>query len=288
MDGVMSPIAFVTDSSANIPAELTRGLNIHYVPLIIEWDGQTFRDGLDIQPDEFYRRLKSNHSNPTTSAATPDAFLQVFQPLLAEGYDILCITLTGALSRLNESAVHAARQCPAGRVTVVDSRSVSMGMGFYVLAAARAAAAGASLTECINLIEKLKPSHGLFLLPATLEYLHRGGRVGIATTLLGTALSIKPLLEVRDGMVHTVARVRTFQKALQTLITTAVERIGRAPLRLATGFAGDNEADAHALLQKVESRLSPGQVVEKMVIHVTPVVGVHIGPGGLGLAFVSA
>jgi len=283
----MTKVALVTDSTAYIPGNLTNQFNLQNVPLQIIWGEQTLRDGVDIQPAEFYTRLQESKVNPTTSQPSPAAFIDVYQRLLDEGFEILSIHISGKLSGTMDSAVQAKAHFPGSPIELVDSNTTSMSMGFQVLAAARALQQGASLIECKQVAEKSREYTGVLFAVQTLEYLRRGGRIGGAAAFLGTVLNLKPILELRNGRIEPVERVRTMNKAVDRLLDLFQERVGdRKPVRIACVYSSSPE-DARTLLERARQRFDPADVADLMIAPVSPVLGVHVGPGCMGLAYMA-
>jgi DegV family protein with EDD domain len=280
----MPKVAVVIDSTANIPQSLLDQYPIRVLPQTLVWDNATYRDGIDISPDQFYARLTDSRTIPTTSQVTPAQFLAVYDELFAQGYDVLTLVISAQLSGTFQSATQALSQAPAGRVVVVDSFATSMTLGYQALEVARAAQAGASLSECEDLALRLRTHGGTLFVVDTLKYLHLGGRIGGAARFLGTALDLKPILELTGGRIEAIERVRNKRKAIDRLLDIAEQRIaGRTPLHLATLHArAYNEATE--LLERAKQRFHP---VESYVTEVSPVVGVHAGPGVVGLAFLA-
>ncbi|MBU2609562.1 MAG: DegV family protein [Chloroflexi bacterium] len=282
----MSKVAVVTDSTAYIPPDLVKKHNITVAPQILIWGDETFQDGVDIMPDEFYRRLSTAKVMPTTSQVSPAALKTIFEKLLDEGYDVQGIFVSNKISGTIQSALQARDMLPKAKdkISIVDSLSIAMAMGFIALNVARAAEDGAKLAECQKLAEKAIGHVGIFFAVETLEFLRRGGRIGGAQALLGTALNIKPVLEVRDGRVESVEKVRTKSKAMDRVVELVVEKVaGRTPVRLATLHA-NAEKDAKTLLEGAVAQLHP---VETIFAGVSPVVGTHAGPGTVGLAYMA-
>jgi DegV family protein with EDD domain len=282
----MSKVAIVTDSTAYIPNNLLREYNITVTPQIVIWGEETFRDGIDILPDEFYKRLEKAKIMPTTSQVSIVAMKSAFEGLVEQGYDVLGIFLSSKLSGTMQSAQQALEMLPkiAGKIAIIDSYSTSMAMGFHVLTAARAAQAGETLPECRKLAEKAREHTGVYFVVDTLEFLRRGGRIGGAQAMLGSALNIKPLLELREGRIESVEKVRTKSKAIDRMIELVVERVaGRTPVRLATLHA-NAEAEAKSALEAAAAQLNP---VEEILASVSPAIGTHAGPGTVGLAFMA-
>lgn len=278
----MPSITFVTDSTAYIPADLVAKYNIKVAPQVLIWGEEQMRDGVDITPTQFYERLKKSEIMPTTSQVAVVSFKEILEPLAAQGASVIMILISDRLSKTLQSAAIAHEMVPGGRVEIVDSQSTAMALGFQVLAAARAAAEGKSYDEVVSIARKAKEQTGVLFVVDTLEYLHRGGRIGGASKLFGTALNLKPLLELRDGQIEPIERIRTKTKATSRLLDVLAERIGdRKPLRLAAIHAAA-EVEARELLQEAKKRFQP---VEALMADASPVVGTHAGPGTVGMAY---
>jgi DegV family protein with EDD domain len=280
----MSKVAIVTDSTATIPMDLMEQYPIWEVPQVLIFGEEVLEDRVDIQPTQFYKRLETDPLHPTTSQVTPASFEKVFGKLVEDGYDILAVLVSPKLSGTVESANQVKAMHPDAAIEIFNSESVAMGLGWQALTAARAAKDGATLAECKEIAEKAKPLTGVVFAVDTLEYLHRGGRIGGGAKFRGTALNFKPILEIRDGGVESVERVRTRKKSLARVIRLVEERIaGRTPLHLATLHANAEE-DARWLLDVGCAHLKPD---EKIYAEVSPVVGTHGGPGVVGLAYLA-
>lgn len=281
----MAKIALVTDSTTYIPKELSKGFEINVVPSVIIWGGETFRDGVDIQPTEFYKRLATSKETPTTSQPTPGDFKEMYEGLAKKGFsDILSVHVSAKFSGTIASAEAAKAQVSGINIAVVDAHSASMGTGWPLLEGAKAAKQGKSLDECIEIVKKTQEHTGILLMVDTLEFLYRGGRIGGGARFLGTALNLKPILEVQEGALEAVERVRTKGKALVRLVELLIERIaGRTPVHLAVLHANAEE-DARKLLEEGIKRVNP---IETAVADVSPAVGTHTGPGTLGFAFMA-
>lgn len=280
----MSKVAIVTDSTAGIPLDVMKQYPLWELPQLLIFGEEVLEDRIDIQPSEFYKRLEIDPIHPTTSQVTPASFQKGFGKLVEDGYDILAVLVSPKLSGTVESANQAKEMYPGAAIEVFNSGSVAMGLGWQALMAARAAKEGASLAECKEIAEKAKPMTGVVFAVDTLEYLHRGGRIGGGAKFLGTALNFKPILEIQEGAIESVERVRTRKKSLARLIRLIEERVGgREPLHLATLHA-NSEEDARWLLDVGCAHLNPD---EKIYSEVSPVVGTHAGPGVVGLAFLA-
>jgi DegV family protein with EDD domain len=282
----MSKVMVVTDSTANIPLNILNGNPIKVIPLQLIWGEKILADGIDISPTEFYQQLKTTTIMPTTSQATPEVFKQKYKQLLEEGYDILSVHISSKLSGTLDSAFQAKQSFPGSRIELVDTLSTSMAMGFQVLAAARVAAQGGSLKDCKVVAERAKQQTGVYFALETLEFLKRGGRIGSAAAFLGTVLSLKPILELRDGVIEPVDKVRTFSKTVARLLDLVEGKLETesGPVRLCVIHGNSPEA-AQQLLDLAIARFSNLLVSESLISDISPVIGAHAGPGALGLAY---
>jgi len=272
----------VTDSSAYIPEEALGGLDIPVIPLWLTWGDERFRDGVDIEPPTFYERLRTDGTCPTTSQPSAGEFLDFFRQVGAGADAVVGIFVTSKLSGTVANAQAARAELSDVTIRVVDSLSTSMGMGFMVLAAARAAAAGKSLDEVVAAAEEMRDRVHLLFAVDTLEYLHRGGRIGGATWLLGTALSIKPLLHLADGTIGPLAQVRTKRKAIARMLDVAEERLGGKRMAEAAVIDAGTPEEGDALAEQVRERFGISPVYRTAV---SPAIGTHAGPGTVGVAF---
>lgn len=280
----MSKVAIVTDSTSNLPDDLVSFYSIHVIPLQLIWAGDTYRDGLDITPLEFYTRLKTAKEMPSSSQPSPAAFQRVYTELLDQGFDIVSVHISSKLSGTLDSAIQAKNTLGTDRIALIDAFSASMGLGFPVLVAARAVSEGASFEEVVRVTENATKQTGVFFVVSTLEFLHRGGRIGGAAAFLGTALGLKPILMVADGKVDAKEKIRTMAKALDRVTDILLENVGDRKLHLSVLHA-NAPAEAENLLQKAKERLPSGAIVESFLTPVSPVIGTHTGPGTVGFAY---
>lgn len=278
----MPRTAIVTDSTTYIPQDLVKKYGIYVAPQQIIWGTETFRDGVDMSPTRFYERLKNDKENPKTSQASPGTFKELFSEALKSADSVLAIVLSNKLSQTFNSANLAKSEFPGAQIEVVDSLATAMATGFMALAAARAAAEGKSLAELKKMAEDNISKVGVVFVVDTLDYLHRGGRIGGAQKFIGNALNVKPVLELRDGRVEPLERVRTKKKAVEFMLSTIAGRVaGKGPLQLATLHA-NAEAEARELLAAATEKMKPA---EALLTEVSPAVGAHTGPGTVGLAW---
>ncbi len=274
-------VRIVTDSTADLPAELATELGIVVVPLQVIFGSETFRDGVDLTAEEFFRRLPEEEELPTTSQPSVGEFQQVYEGLAEKTDHILSIHLSSGFSGTVGAAGQAAQTFTDGpQIEVIDSGTVSMAMGFAVIAAARAAQSGSDLDTCTRIARSILERQRLAVAVDTLEYLRRGGRIGRATAFLGGLLRLKPILTIRDGAAFPLSRVRTRKKALNELLRVCLEP---GDIEEATVMFTTDPEDATFLTEELARRY-PG-----IPIHtgrIGPVIGVHAGPGLIGLAVV--
>lgn len=280
----MKKVAIITDSSAYLPQELVEELGIRVVPLTLHWDGESYRDGEDIRAEEFYLRLAQSNTIPTTSQTTVGEFERLFKELLDQDMAVFAILISSEISGTVESAFQAQKSFPDAPLEVMDSRLVSMALGFMVISVARAARDGAGLAECKALAEEVYPKIGVYFTVDTLKYLNKGGRINTAKRLVGSALNIKPLMEIREGKIELVESVRSRKKAVRRMLDLVERDIaGREPIRIST-FHALAEEDNQALMEEAVERFNP---VETITTHVSPVIGAHTGPGTLSIAYMA-
>ncbi len=280
----MTKTAVVTDSTAYIPDDLCKQLNITVVPLFVIWGHETYSDGVTIKPAEFYARLKNSKVMPSTSQAAPVDMHKAFSSLLEQGYDVMGVFISDKLSGTLDSARQARAELASAqdKIALFDSEQVGMALGYQALALARAAASGASLKDCQDLAEQVRPNTGVYFAVETLEFLHRGGRIGGAQRFLGSALNVKPILSIQNGKVDSADSVRTSNKAYERVIELVAEKCaGKTNIRLATLHANAEE-NAKAVLSKASEKLN---AVESILSTVSPAIGTHTGPGTVGLAY---
>ena len=280
----MKRVAIVTDSSASLPARLARDLGVQVVRIVLALNGQVLRDGIDITPGELYGLLRHSNHIPTTSAPSIGDFLRVYASAAETASGIVSIHMSSRLSATLNSAAAASQLVDDVQIRVLDCQTAAMGQGFVVMEAARAAAEGADLETVVARARAVASRIQLLASIDTLEYLHRGGRIGAAARLFGTALNLKPLLAIKDGMVHPVTKVRSRRKALATLFQLLDEELaGKEGIHMAVLHVAAPEEAARLAEQLVE-RFHP---VEMLHTECGPVVGTHAGPGTVGVVYYS-
>jgi DegV family protein with EDD domain len=274
-------VTVITDSTAYLPDELVEGYGIHVVPLYVVLAGHSGREGLDISPQDVARALAVRGQTVSTSRPTPGDFVAAYRRALDEGAErLVSVHLSSELSSTSDAARLAASQVGEHIVTVVDTRSAAMGAGFAALAAARSAAAGADAAAVARTARETAAATRTLFVVDTLEYLRRGGRIGSAAAVLGSALAVKPVLHVQDGRVVPLEKVRTTARALNRLVLRAVEAAGQEPVSIAVHHLAAAER-ADKLAAELRDRLP--QLRELHVSELGAAIGAHVGPGAVGI-----
>ena len=274
-------VAVVTDSTAYLPAELVADLGIEVVPLYVVLTGHSGREGLDVGSAEVARTMGGRGQQVTTSRPTPGDFVAAYRRCLSAGADrVVSVHLSRELSGTWDAARSAANQVGEHVVSVVDSGTAAMGTGFAVLAAARAAAAGAGAAEVAAAAQGTADGSSTLFVVDTLEHLRRGGRIGSATAVLGTALAVRPVLHVLDGRIVVLEKVRTTTRAVARMVQRVVDLSGDRPVSLAVHHLAA-AARAEALADQLREQV-PG-LRELYVSELGAAIGAHVGPGALGV-----
>ncbi len=275
-------VAVVVDSTSYIPPKLVEKYNIHVIPQILNWEGSSLRDDVDIKPDDFYDRLSNAKEMPTTSQPSAGEFHEFFSKVAETADSIVAVLISKSLSGTQASAQAAADMMDGYPIEIVDSESAAMGLGYMALAAARAAENGADYKEAAEAARALVKKVRVLFVVDTLEFLHRGGRIGGAQRLIGSMLSIKPILHLVDGKIEPLASVRTKKKALAHLMDVAkTEMAGKSGIKAAVIHAAAKE-DAEKVYAELNELLQPE---ETHIVELSPVVGAHVGPKALGVVF---
>ncbi|MGV8049075.1 MAG: DegV family protein [Anaerolineaceae bacterium] len=281
----MGRISIITDSSAYLPQAYVDQYQITVIPLTLNWEGKSYADGVDISATDFYRKLKTSKTIPTTSQLSTGQFINVFKPLLDAGNDVFYAGISLGISATYNSAIQAKADLGnPPNLLVMDSQLVSMALSFLILEVAKAAETGATLEECKRVAEETFPKIGVFFTVDTLEYLHKGGRINTAKRLLGSTLNVKPLLEIRGGKIELVESVISRKKAISRMLDLVEKHIeGASPVRLAP-FHALCEDECLEMEAAAVERFHPIEVIRS---EVSPVVGAHVGPGTLSLAWMA-
>jgi DegV family protein with EDD domain len=275
-------IAIVTDSSAYIPDEARKGLNISVIPLWLIWDGKTFQDGIDIQPAAFYQRLKESKTLPTSSQPSAQEFMDFYQKVPKEADAIVSVLVSSKISGTIASAQAAVAELPNLNIRIVDSLSSAMGLGLIVLSAARAAADGKSVDEVVSAAEQARDRVNMLFVVDTLDYLFKGGRISGGKHLLGTAFNIKPILHFHEGQIKPLTQTRTKHKAIAQLLDIVQERLAEKKMIEAAVMDVNAPGEGDMFASMLKERFRPSTLHRA---RVSPVVGTHVGPGTIGVAF---
>ncbi len=278
------PVAVVTDSTASIPPELGKSLGITVAANILVWEGRSLRDGVDIDPQAFYEKLRDADEHPTTAQVPPGEFGAIFDRHLSAGYDVLAVLMSKKVSGTVESARMAKNERPDSGIRVIDSGMSGMGCGWLAILAARLANTGADLAQCSQIVENALDKVGVLGMLDTLKYLHRSGRIGGARRYLGAMLNMKALLQIADGEIQPLDRVRTRRKALDRLRQELATRTeGLRPLRVAVMHA-NVIAVAESVREQIQLELEPDEL---LITDLSPTLGTNFGEGTIGLCYMA-
>lgn len=285
----MSKVSIVTDSVASIPESLIKRLDIKFAPYYIHWGAETFRDLVTLHCAAFYKRLMNPSDDyPKTANPSPGDYLEIYEQLaLEEGVEeIASIHITSKGSGAYQAALNAKKivqeKLPSLKIEVIDTLNVSLCHGWMVIEAARDALAGASLESITARVKSIIPKAQMLQTADTLEYLYRGGRIGKAKHLVGSLLNIKPIISMKDGIIVPLGQARTRQRVYQMMIDKIEETVGTmGKIKIAYVHAAAAE-EAEKLKLLVEERLN---CVESIVAELSPALGVHTGPGTVGVCY---
>ncbi len=275
-------VSIVTDSTSSMTQTMGQEYGVRVIPVYITCGTKTYLDGVDLDSELFYRLLRDSKQLPTTSQPTAGDFVEVYSALSEQAEAIVSIHLSHKMSATLDSALAARKQLPDVPIHVIDSRSTSMALGLMAIAAARTAAAGQDAAQVVRLVEGLIPKMNIIFTVETLEYMHKGGRIGGATALLGLALSIKPVLYVRDGQVEPLEKPRTRKRAVGRVLDLMAERVRSSEAVHTAVLHCDVPGEAQVLAEQVAARFP---CVELLTAEAGPIIGTHAGPGTLGVAF---
>ena len=267
-------VKIVTDSVADLPYEVVKKLGITVIPIAVRFGEKVYRDNIDLTAEQFYEKLQHSKILPVTSVPTPVTFAQAYDKLAEQTDEILAIIISARLSGTYEVALQSVglmkTKC---RVQVIDSRWGAMTEGFIVMKAAKAAQAGASLDEVIDVTKKTIPRVDLLCTFDTLEYLRRGGRIGNGQAFLGSLLRVNPILTLRDGVAEPVGRARSRAKAIERLYSFAMSYSYIEEMAVEDAACPD---EAEALVKRLSAKFPKERIYRS---RVTPAIGTHTGPG---------
>lgn len=283
----LQTVAVVTDSVAQVPDGDAERLGVSIVPFSVHIENEEFLDGVDLPPRLLYQRMCEEKIVPRTSAPSPADYLNVFRSHLDKGIQAiiqLCLSskLSSAYNNACEAAKRACEEFPGRSVKVIDTLLAAIPQGFIVMDAAERALRGDSLSEILQSVKKSVHQCGLAATPGTLEYLARGGRIGKAAFLLGSMVKIKPILTLEEGVVSPIRNVRTEKRALEAIIDYVAKKLQGHKNFQAAILEADDAERALVLRDLVLEKLNPAKIIQT---EFTPVMGVHTGPGLVGLAY---
>jgi DegV family protein with EDD domain len=274
-------VRVVTDSTADLPKELVEEYGIEIVPLTVRLGNKMFRDYYDMSPPQFFQMLKETNDFPQTSQPSVDEFIQTYKKLGKED-DIVSIHISMDMSKTAQSASVALQQLPNWKVNIIDSRTVSIGLGLITLETAKAAKDGADIKDILNLVEELKSRIKIYFSVDNLDFLQKGGRIGRAQGFIGTMLKIKPLLAVRDGLVSPIERVRGSNRLISRMVEIVKEEADKYTSMKATFVYGETDENYKELVSQLKSQV---QFEELYSNYVGSVITSHAGPTAFGIGF---
>jgi DegV family protein with EDD domain len=283
----MGTVKIVTDGTSSLTPEMGLEYGIHVVPLYVMFGETTYVDGVDLSSDEFYRLLEESPQLPTTSQPTAEDFIKAYTAVWesmpeGEGNAIVSVHASLKMSATVNSARAAAKRLPEMEIHIIDSQSISMGLGLMSIAAARAAEEGQSAEEIVRLVEKLIQEIHVVFTVDTLEYLHKGGRIGGASALIGSLLNIKPILVLDGGQVEPLEKQRSRRRAVRRVLELVAEGVGSSECVHAVVLHCGSPGAAQQVIEQVAERFT---CVELFAAETGPTIGTHAGPGTVGVAY---
>jgi len=274
-------IRIVTDSTADLPKVLVDKYGIEVVPLTVRLGDRMFRDYYDMSPPQFFQMLKETDDFPRTSQPSVDEFIQTYTKI-GDKDDIVSIHISMDMSKTAQSASVALQQLPGWKVTIIDSRTVSIGLGLITLEAAKAAKDGADIKDVIDLVDELKSRTKVYFSVDSLDFLQKGGRIGRAQGFLGTILKIKPLLAIANGLVSPVERVRGSNRLVSRMVELVKEEADKYTSMKATFIYGETEEHCNDLISQLNSAVKFENLYKN---YVGSVITSHAGPTAFGIGF---
>lgn len=275
-------IAILTDSTAYLPDDLLVQYDIHVIPLVVNWLGKSYLDNVDITPEVFYKRLTEEKELPTTSQPSAGQFKEIFDKLSQQYEGIVAVLISSELSGTVASALAAKQMMGDFPVEVVDSRVTTGALGLCAIEAAKAADEGKDLQAIAERAKQVGEAQKVMFIVDTLEFLHKGGRIGSAQRLVGSLLAVKPLLQLHDGKIEPLESVRTKKKAISTMLSILDEDMqGKGKIH-ATVFHGVADDEAKQVYDQISEAFTPETLI---LAKLSPAIGVHTGPGTIGISY---
>ncbi len=281
----MPRVAIITDTDSSLPLDLAARYSIHQVPMTVHFGEDSFEAVYDLSDAETFRRIDKEGKLPTTAAPSPGKFIAAYQDAFTAGAEkILCLCVSSEVSATFNAATSACESFPGRQIKVIDSRTLSMGLGYLVLAAAEAASEGASVDDMLNTIENTRRQTHLFAALSTLKYLAMGGRVSNLTASFASMLNVKPILTIREGKLDVLERVRTQKKAWERVIELSAQQVGKQQIEKMCILHVNAPSMAREFMQEIQSRMHCPKEIS--LVEVTPGLSVHSGAGMVGTVFV--
>ena len=282
----MSKIAIVTDSTASCRETHIGSVPVFSVPLDVVWGDKTFQDGVNLFPDEFYEKLKTSEVMPTTSQPSPKSFMDVYQKLLDDGYEIISMHISAGISGTMNSAIQAKKMIGEDEpIEILDSFVTAMVLKMQLIEAAEAIEAGKTLSEVVEVVKSVRERCHVYFTVKTLEFLERGGRMTRLQAMAGNLLQIRPILTFEDGKITSIEKARTFKGALKALRQYCLDGVNGNKVRNIVATYTDNQEFVTQFLDELVAEMGVEKPVKSFVDPLTPVIGTHTGPGCIGLAF---
>jgi DegV family protein with EDD domain len=278
----MSKIQILTDSTSDLSADMIAEDGIHIIPLTVHFGEETFKDGVDINGDEFYKLLQTHPEHPKTSQPSPADFKQKYLSLLEDGSEIISIHISSKMSGTMSSAMAAKKEIGSDKIHIIDSKMASLALGQITRNAAKAVKKGQTIDEVLNIIDTNIDNMQVYFIVDTLEFLHKGGRIGKASEIIGGLLNIKPILTIIEGQVCPHTKVRGAKKVFSTLssmISNYQQQTNNVPIDYTFAHGGTPE-----LIEKIaETVKSQINMEDAQFCEIGPVIGAHTGPGMLAI-----
>ena len=282
----MTKIAIVTDSTASFSEHTIGDVPVYSVPLDVIWAGETYKDGVDMHHDTFYSRLKTTKEMPTTSQPSPNAFLEVYKPLLEDGYKIISMHISEGISGTLNSALQAKRILGEDTpIEILDSFVTAMVLKMQILEAAQVINQGGSFEDAIAAVKSARERCGVFFTVETLEFLERGGRLTRVQALAGNLLQLRPILTFEDGKIASIQKARTFKGALKALKEHFLKGIEGGQVRNVCATYADNQTFVEEFMTELLQEAGIERPAQMFIDPLTPVIGTHTGPGCIGIAY---
>jgi DegV family protein with EDD domain len=279
----MSKTAIITDSTSDIPEDIAKELDLKIIPLTVNFGEESFLDnGKDINKKDFYNKVRSSEKLPTTTQPTPKNFIELYSDTFKTSDSIISIHISKKMSGTINSAEMAKKELPGRDIEIIDSEFVHMPLGFLVIKAAQLSQQDRSKEEILKDVYDLKSKIKVLIVPSTLEYLKKGGRIGKAKGLIASLLEIKPILTIHDGEISQFKTARRWNQAKIELIDSMKNMVKNPENLIVSVGHADAKDDAAEMYQRIKETFNPKKIIN---VDIGIVVGTHLGPGGLGITF---